>query len=60
LLTLEALPRSAAARARVVLMFPPKRDAAVATNAKLLAGFFDAKTVFTLPWLGENFPPVKS
>ena len=55
LLTLEALPRSAAARARVVLMFPPKRDAAVATNAKLLAGFFDAKRFFTLPWLGENF-----
>ncbi len=55
LLTLEALPRSAAAGARVVLMSPPKRDAAAATNAGLLAGFFDAKRIFTLPWLGENF-----
>ncbi|MGA2854514.1 MAG: dethiobiotin synthase, partial [Verrucomicrobiota bacterium] len=42
LLTLAALPRGAAATARVVLMSPPKRDAAVATNARLLAGFFDA------------------
>jgi len=56
LLTLEALPRSAAARARVVLMSPPKPDSAIATNARLLAGFFDAKRIFTLPWLGENFP----
>ena len=55
LLTLEALPRSAAARARMVLMSPPKRDAAAGANAKLLAGFFDAKRIFTLPWLGENF-----
>ena len=53
LLTLEALPRRAAARARVVLMSPPKRDAAA--NAKLLAGFFDVNRIFTLPWLGENF-----
>jgi dethiobiotin synthetase len=55
LLTLEALPRSAAARARVVLMSQPKRDAAAGTNAKLLAGFFDAKRIFSLPWLGERF-----
>ncbi len=55
LLTLKALPRAAAARARVVLMSPPKRDAAVATNAGLLAEFFDAKRIFTLPWLGANF-----
>ena len=55
LLTLEALPRSAAARARVVLMSPPKRDAAVVTNAGLLAEYFDAERIFTLPWLGENF-----
>jgi dethiobiotin synthetase len=55
LLTLEALPRSAAAGARVVLMSPSKRDAAAATNAGLLAGFFDARRISTLPWLGENF-----
>jgi dethiobiotin synthetase len=55
LLTLEALPRSAAARARVVLMPPANRDAAGGGNAKLLGGFFDAGRIFTLPWLGENF-----
>jgi dethiobiotin synthetase len=55
LLTLEALPRPAAAGALVVLMSPPKRNAAVVTNAGLLAEFFDAKRIFTLPWLGENF-----
>jgi dethiobiotin synthetase len=55
LLTLEALPRSAAARARVIMISPPKRDAAVVTNARLLAGFFAAGRIFELPWLGENF-----
>jgi dethiobiotin synthetase len=55
LLTLEALPRSAATRARVVLMSPPKRDAAVVTNTGLLAEFFDTRRIFTLPWLGEKF-----
>ena len=55
LLALEALPHSAAARARVVMMSPPKRDAATLTNAKLLAGFFDAGRIFELPWLGEKF-----
>jgi len=55
LLTLEALPRSAASKACVVLMSPPKWDAAVVTNAGLLAGFFDAKRIFTLPWLGIHF-----
>ena len=55
LLTLAALPPGAAATARVVLMSPPKRDAAAASNPKLLAGFFDAKRIITLPWLGENF-----
>jgi dethiobiotin synthetase len=59
LLTLEALPHSAAARARVVLMSPPKPDAASATNAKLLAEYFDAKRIFTLPWLGKNVPAGK-
>jgi dethiobiotin synthetase len=55
LLTLEALPRSAASRASVILMSPPKRDAAAGANAGLLARFFDAKRIFTLPWLGESF-----
>ena len=55
LLTLEDLPRSAAVRARVILMSPPKRDAATVTNTGLLAGCFDAKRIFALPWLGEKF-----
>jgi dethiobiotin synthetase len=55
LLTLEALPESFRARARVVLMSPPKPDAATASNAKLLVEFFDAKRIFLLPWLGKNF-----
>ena len=54
LLTLAALPRVAGAAARVVLTSPPKRDATTATNAKLLAGFFDAKRLFTLPWQGNK------
>ncbi len=55
LLTLAALPQGAAATARVVLMSPPKLDAAAGSNAKLFAEFFDAKWIFTLPWLGEKY-----
>jgi dethiobiotin synthetase len=55
LLTLEALPEKFQAKARVVLMSPQKTDATAKTNAKLLAQFFAAKRIFTLPWLGENF-----
>jgi dethiobiotin synthetase len=54
LLTLEALPKKFRSRARVVLMSPPKPDAATGTNAKLLAEFFDAKRIFRLPWLGKR------
>ena len=59
LLTLAALPRSAACRARVVLMSPSKPDASTATNASLLAEFLDAKKIFCLPWLGGRFDPEK-
>lgn len=55
LLTLAALPKNLRSRVRVVLMSPPKPDAAAATNAKLLAEFFPAKKIFTLPWLGGTF-----
>jgi dethiobiotin synthetase len=54
LLTLAALPRSAAGRTRVVLMSPSKPDAATTTNAGLLAEFFDARRIFELPWLGRQ------
>ena len=67
LLTLEALPRGAAATANVVLMSPAKPDSATASNAKLLGRFFPQEKIFTLPWLGKKFsrgealkrPPVK-
>ena len=55
LLTLAALPRGAACRARVVLMSPPKPDASTSTNTGLLAEYLDAKSIFCLPWQGEPF-----
>jgi len=55
LLTLESLPKNLRARAKVVLMSPPKSDAATASNAKLLAQFVSPEKTFTLPWLGEDF-----
>jgi len=55
LLTLEALPRGVMAKTRVVLMSPPKPDAATKTNAGLLAEHFDGKRIFQLPWLGGQF-----
>jgi dethiobiotin synthetase len=54
LLTLEALPDNFRRKAKAVLMSPRKQDAASATNAGLLAEFFDAKRIFTLPWLEKN------
>jgi len=54
LLTLDALPRAAAARARVVLMSPLRLDAATRTNTGLLAEFFDRERIFELPWLGRR------
>jgi dethiobiotin synthetase len=55
LLTLEALPRGAAAAARFVLMSPRQSDAAARMNIKLLAEFFSAERIFMLPWLGKKF-----
>jgi len=54
LLTLEALPKSFRRKARVVLMSPPKPDAATILNAKSLAEFVAAKRIFMLPWLGKQ------
>jgi len=54
-LILEALPRPAAARARVVLMSPARPDAATETNADLLAEYFDPKRICELPWLGRRW-----
>jgi dethiobiotin synthetase len=55
LLTLEALPRAARRKARVVLVSPPRPDASLKTNRRLLAEQFDGKRIFRLPWLGGRF-----
>jgi len=57
LLTLEALPKNRRAQAKVVLISPPKPDAATASNARLLGQFFPAEKIFTLPWLGKKCAP---
>jgi dethiobiotin synthetase len=60
LLTIEALPRNAAAKARVVLMSPSRSDFSTGANMNLLGKFFNKKRVFLLPWLGENFSPIRA
>lgn len=55
LLTLEALSPANIKNARIVLMSPPQSDASTKTNAILLAEFFDAGRIFSLPWFGNNF-----
>jgi dethiobiotin synthetase len=55
LLTLEALPKNLRAKTKIILMSPPKPEAATASNAKLLGQFFPAGEIFSLPWLGEKF-----
>ena len=54
LLTLEALPKNARPKAKIVLMSSPKPDASAKTNAKLLAEFSNAK-IFSQPWLDRKF-----
>ena len=60
LLTLKALSPSLRAQARIVLMSPPKPDSATASNAGLLAEFFPANRIHTLPWLGSSFSLTKT
>jgi len=55
LLTLEALPKNARSKAKVVLMSPPKPDTAAKSNVKLLEQFLLQKKILALPWLGEKF-----
>jgi dethiobiotin synthetase len=54
LLTLEALPDYLRARAKVVLMTPPKPDPATASNARLLKQL-SIRNVHRLRWLGDVF-----
>ena len=55
LLTLEALPENAKPKAKIILMAPPKPDAATDSNARLLEQFVSRKKILLLPWLGEKF-----
>jgi dethiobiotin synthetase len=55
LLTIEALPRSASCRARIMLISPSKSDTSTKTNIGLLEEFFRTEKFFTLPWLGKRF-----
>lgn len=50
LLTLAALPKKFAARARVALVSQPKPDWASRTNRALLAERMDAKRIYEVPW----------
>jgi len=52
-LTLAALPPAIRARAVIVLMAPPKPDAATHSNVALLAEYCAADRMITLPWLGK-------
>jgi dethiobiotin synthetase len=51
LLTIEALPRTAVRRARVVLIDPLEPDSASLTNRELLSESLGTLRVLTLPWL---------
>ena len=55
LLTLEALPKNFRTKAKIILMSPPKPDAATGSNAKLLKQFLTQRKILSLPWLGEKF-----
>jgi dethiobiotin synthetase len=54
LLTLEALPQTVANQAQIVLMNPPRMDAAARTNPKQLAEFVRDERIHALDWLGTN------
>ena len=60
LLTLEALPKNLRPRTEIILMSPPKPDAATATNARLLAQFLFRERISILPWLGNPFDPASA
>jgi dethiobiotin synthetase len=59
LLTLEALPEKFKPEAKIILMSPPKPDAATDSNAGLLAELTNVK-IFLLPWLDEKLSAAKN
>ena len=58
-LTLESLPKTFRAQARIVLVSPAKPDSATASNAKLLEHFVPSAKIFGLPWFKENLSPAR-
>ena len=56
LLTLEALPKSCRAKAKIVLMSPARPDSATATNVRLLGGLIPPENILCLPWLASRNP----
>jgi dethiobiotin synthetase len=54
LLTIEALPRTAARRARLVLVDPPEQDSASRANRELLTELLGGSQVSVLPWLPQS------
>jgi len=54
LLTLEALPKNVRSKAKIILMSPPRADAASGSNAELLEQFVPPEKILSLPWLGER------
>jgi len=58
-LTLESLPKTFRAQARIVLVSPAKPDSATASNAKLLERFVPSAKIFGLPWFKENLSPAR-
>jgi len=55
LLTLAALPEELRKQAQIVFMATAKPDVASQSNAALLAEFFPAGKIHSLPWLGRRF-----
>ena len=53
-LVLAALPQTAARKARVVLVNPPKPDVASRTNLELLKEFVEHRCLRVMPWLTQR------
>ncbi|HEU5124941.1 MAG TPA: dethiobiotin synthase [Verrucomicrobiae bacterium] len=55
-LTLDALAKSSAAQAQIVLMSPRVPDSSTETNVKLLGEFVSQKRIHLLPWITSKRP----
>jgi len=53
-LVFAALPSGASARARLILMDPPRPDASTSTNLEVLAAFLGRQRITRLPWFSAG------